>query len=394
MWLIFVPAMAVGLLRKTIDSAGFGLPDLSPSDYARTELGVIPHYLRLVLWPNPILIDYYDWPVAHSLTDLPAAAAVTLFCLVATAIFLRTRPAVGFVALALWVILLPTSSFVPLLHEAVAERRMYLPLIPIIALLTVGVDQLNTGLIQQLGLTPRSAGATIQRIGLVAGIAICLGVVTSARNADYADPVALYRYQVSHRPGNARTLTNFAIACDRAGLHEQALAECFEAIKLEPWSGFPDAIIGDFYLRQGDMNAAESHLTAAEQNGAATADVHRDLGIVYARKGDLARALPQFQSAAEQDPGAGGNHYYLATTLSGLGQDERAALEYAAACDRLPAEPTCWIERGRFLLKTHHPDRAAEVFRHVLQFDPGNPDAQEGLVRSTAPHEVAVPPKK
>ena len=45
--------------------AGFGLAAAGPWQYARTQPGVILHYLRLSVWPNSLCLDY-GWPIARA----------------------------------------------------------------------------------------------------------------------------------------------------------------------------------------------------------------------------------------------------------------------------------------------------------------------------------------
>src|SRR5262245_25791538 len=54
-------------------------------DFALTQSGVISHYLRLALWPHPLVGDYYDWPIATSLLSVLPTMAVILALLGATA---------------------------------------------------------------------------------------------------------------------------------------------------------------------------------------------------------------------------------------------------------------------------------------------------------------------
>ena len=74
---------------------GFHL-GISPLDYVRTELNVIARYLRLALWPNDLVLDYYDWPIASHWSDVSWAGWLVLGLVVATVVALRVRPWPGF----------------------------------------------------------------------------------------------------------------------------------------------------------------------------------------------------------------------------------------------------------------------------------------------------------
>ena len=34
--------------------------------YAKTQCGVILHYLRFVVWPHLLIVDYGDWPITQT----------------------------------------------------------------------------------------------------------------------------------------------------------------------------------------------------------------------------------------------------------------------------------------------------------------------------------------
>ena len=52
---------------------------LNPWSYALTQCEVIVHYLRLALWPHPLVFDY-AWPIADPLSSVVPSAAVVLAC--------------------------------------------------------------------------------------------------------------------------------------------------------------------------------------------------------------------------------------------------------------------------------------------------------------------------
>lgn len=64
--------------------AGFHFPEMTPWDYAKTQCGVLLYYLRLSLWPHPLVLDYSDWPIARAAADFAVPGLVVLALLVAT----------------------------------------------------------------------------------------------------------------------------------------------------------------------------------------------------------------------------------------------------------------------------------------------------------------------
>ena len=105
-------------------SAGFHL-GVPAHAWWLTQTHVLLLYLKLIVWPWPLVI-HYEFPYLHSLADawpwfLPAALLG-----LATLVLVYRRTATGFTWAAALLVLLPTLT-VPIITEIAAERRMYLP---------------------------------------------------------------------------------------------------------------------------------------------------------------------------------------------------------------------------------------------------------------------------
>src|ERR1700682_3104801 len=98
---------------------------------------MITRYLRLAIWPRSLVV-FYGWPLPLTLGDVMPAALLIVFLLIATAVAMRRQPMLGFLGVWFFVTLAPTSSIIPIATEVGAERRMYLPLLSVIALVVVG----------------------------------------------------------------------------------------------------------------------------------------------------------------------------------------------------------------------------------------------------------------
>jgi hypothetical protein len=128
-------------------SAGFSQTAITPKEYLYTEFNVIVYYLALLAVPVNQNLDY-DFPVAKSLFKTPSLnsgtvlnlpvwpPAVSLLILLGITalgvyLFLRSRGAPGaglfvsFFIFWFFIILSPTSSFVPII-DVIYEHRLYL----------------------------------------------------------------------------------------------------------------------------------------------------------------------------------------------------------------------------------------------------------------------------
>ncbi len=127
-WLVIVAGNRGG-------SAGFGAA-VGCWAYLCTQFGAIVHYLKLSVWPHPLLFDYGRDTVPMTLAILPDAILVALLGL-ATLVALWRWPKVGFLGAWFFAILAPTSSIVPVATQVVAEHRMYLPLAAVVTAVTL-----------------------------------------------------------------------------------------------------------------------------------------------------------------------------------------------------------------------------------------------------------------
>ena len=189
----------VVLLPPALDpsgAAGFGMANITSTEYLVSQAGVILHYLRLSVLPYPLVIDYW-WPVAEAWWQwLPQLVVVTAL-LIGVIWGLWRNTWWGMLGAAFFLILSPTSSIMPIADLAV-EHRMYLPLTVVVALAVV---------LACAGLMRKAADRKQQaQIGgvLVALVALALGLGTVLRNFDYRTPIVLWQTVVERAPSNPR----------------------------------------------------------------------------------------------------------------------------------------------------------------------------------------------
>jgi hypothetical protein len=107
------------------ESVGFGLGGWTWWSYLRTQAGVIVHYLRLALFPSP-LVFMYDWPPA-SLGDVWPQFALLVLLAAATLVALLRRHPLGFAGAWFLLILAPSSSVLPIATEQYSCERLERP---------------------------------------------------------------------------------------------------------------------------------------------------------------------------------------------------------------------------------------------------------------------------
>ena len=104
--------------------------------YALNQAQVIPHYLRLALWPDRLVLDY-GLLARVSTADVIGGGLLLTALLGVTLAALMHRPKLAFLGAVFFLTLAPTSSILPIVSEVGAERRMYLPLAAIAVLVVL-----------------------------------------------------------------------------------------------------------------------------------------------------------------------------------------------------------------------------------------------------------------
>lgn len=254
-------------------SAGFQFDRFGPGKYFMTQLGVLVHYLRLVLVPVGLTFDY-DWHLATSPWSpgvlLPFAILLLLGILALRNV--RTQPFYAFAILWMFLVLAPTSSVMPL-ADLVVERRMYIPLIGF-ALLAATWGWLLVGRVRR-----GRSRSWPQALGLYAaliGIPLCLfGGLTASRASLWGNELALHLDGVAKAPGNPRVRLNLGVTY----LNRQQLEEA------------------EVHLREAKRlyDKGES-LQCFQRIGAF---IHYNLGAVYFLRGKYNAAIPQLKRALE-----------------------------------------------------------------------------------------------
>ena len=332
-WLVLV---AWGSSGPRAESLGFFTGDIGPMEYAVTQAGVILHYLRLAVWPTPLVVDYDDWPVG---VNLPALLLIVAL-LAVTGWGSWRRTWWGFVGAWFFFILAPSSSVVPIATEIVAERRMYLPLAAVVMLAVIGGGA-AWHLVQPSRLRLKNA------LTMILGGALVLGlmVFTMRRNEDYRTEARIWRDVLAKRPLNVRAHVNLGAVLVNQGEVAAGIAHHREALRLNPRSAEAAYNLGVALAGQGQTMEAIEYLRRATELSPRSAVAHLNLGRALVQRGDLAAAAHPLERAVELQPGSVEARCDYGSVLARLGRRVEAAAQFRAAVKLNPAH-----EKARRLL--------------------------------------------
>lgn len=343
-------------------------PEVSAFTYALTETEVIVGYAKLAVWPSPLVFDYGAEILLHRLSQAAPYVLCLVVAVAGTAGLWRRSKALGFVAASFFILLAPTSSFVPVVFQPMAESRMYLPLAALVVLAAL------------------AAWAAAGRAGLVALTvwAAGLGVLSHRRNGDYRTALGICADTIAKRPANSREQYNLGVMLARIpGRRAEAIAHYEEALRLRP--NLPDALnnLGTELARiPGRQDEAVADYERALSLEPDRPESHYGLGDVLALlPGRRAEAIEHLERAVQLAPLFVEAHARLAHVLADLpSRREEALAEFAAVAAMQPDSFAAHRDLAGELIKPPGRWRAAMLeYQRMIQLRPGYAPAHNNL---------------
>lgn len=324
--------LLLAYLLVDVQQRGIGYKAATPWTYALTESHAIFQYLKLAVWPSPLVFDYGPGVVGSLAEVWPYTLGIVVL-LSLTVVALRRWPVMGFVGAWFFIILSPTSSFVPVGAQPMAENRVYLPLVALCAATLVAV------------------GSRFGRRGALAVAAIASITAASAtitRNRDYRSTLALWTDTVAKAPTNSRAHAGIGAALLELGKPADAIAPLRRALALDPQ----------------------------------LAEAHNNLANALSDTGRPADALAHFARALELAPGKPSTHYNYGSALLELGRPAEAITQQQSALKLRPQFPEAACALGHALVAVGRLAEAIPHYETALKLQPRFASAHFGLANT------------
>ena len=313
-------------------TTGFGVRKFTCWSYLLTQPGVIVHYLRLAFWPTGLCLDY-NWPTAHTLGEILLPGILVAGLLGLTVWALVKRPKWGFLGAWFFVILAPTSSFVPI-QDAAFEHRMYLPLAAVVTGLVVAGFLAAQYFVRRRAVSLQASAVGGGALAMLVGLA--LGILTFQRNADYRDEMSIWEDTVAKAPDNARAQCNLGTALAGSGRSDEAFAHFQKAVAVQPDYAEAHCNVGAGLVRHGQVDEAIDHYRKAIELKPGFAPACYNLGLALAGRGQIDEAIALYQKALEARPAFVEAHTSLGMALAGSGRFEEAIAHFRTALEVQP----------------------------------------------------------
>jgi len=426
-WLLL--AMLVLATPNRGGSAGFAA-GVSAWRYGLTQCRAIVLYLRLTVWPHP-LVFYYGDAVVRGISDVAISAIFVALLVGGMGLALWRNRAVGWVGFCFFAILAPSSSIVPVATQSMAEHRMYLSLAAVTALIVYGsfrwlrpwcpviwgvaVVALGVATISRnrVYLSETTVWTdTLAKVPANPRAYDALGNVLAA-SGRYAEAADAFRHTIAAQPDFVDSYNNLAAMLDRLGDKggaKQALEQSLEinpqhvaanfnlaellrkegdyagakqhylvAIRMMPQEPAPWLQLATIEMDHGDPEAAIEHFREALKLRPNDPASWMNLGILLAGQGRLTESIQAFESAVRVAPDSGQAHYNLGYALARADRLTEAIKEYKQAITLDPKMVDAHLNLGAALATLQRYPEAIEQYEAVLQLDPNHATARASL---------------
>ena len=183
---------------------------------AKIVLSVLAVYVRILVWPHPLTVEYY-WEEIPSQLWLAGLGFVFL-----TGVTLAVRRTRWF---GVWAMLF-IANLAPVIHilptfELIAERYLYLPAVSYCVLVASAVSALRRR-------WPLAAG------GVLVGLIILFASISLNQSAVWFDDVALFENAVRWAPGSPNARNNLSTAYATRGRIDDAATQWQALLQIQP----------------------------------------------------------------------------------------------------------------------------------------------------------------
>jgi tetratricopeptide (TPR) repeat protein len=361
-WLaLVVVASSAGNRGGTIGRAA----GVTPMQFAQCQARGIFHYLRLSIWPHPLVADY-----GTNFVTFPQALpwAVALLGILAAVLWATVKHSrAGFLGAWFFIILAPSSSFVGGTRQMLAEHRMYLSL----AAVVLGV----------LLLLYRAMGRRALVLGLL--WASACAAATVSRNRVFHDEFSFDQDLVRNRPQNAWARNSLGVALADRDRYREAIEQYMEALRLNPGYAEAQNNWGNALARMpGMQDEAEEKFRAALRLRPDYAEAEDNWGnLLAAQSGRQLEAAGHYEAALRMKPTFAEAENNWGNVLAALpGRREEAEQHYRAALGLDPDLALAHNNLARLLaLDPETREEALAHLREAVRLQPDYAAAQNNL---------------
>ncbi|MBI5185562.1 MAG: tetratricopeptide repeat protein [Nitrospinae bacterium] len=334
----------------------------SRADYFITQIQVIARYYLLKLALPFQLVFYTDFSVQTGFPwDLKfwPSAVFLLSALYAAYRQIKARPLLAYGVFWLFIALLPTSSFIPIIHVAV-EERLYLP--------GIGFSFFLAALLINSS-TKRKKIVNGNLIGCLL-LLFFFSLQAIQRNSAYLTEPRLWFDVMKKSPGLARPHYDYGVYLAENKKWGEAIASYKESLRINYRDSSSHNNLGGIYFRLGQMEKAVLHFREALKYDPGNADAHFNMGLWLLRSNDSEGALKEFMETVQYNP----RHFMALNNLGEMLLGKRMLTEgekyLLMALELEPGSPEISNNLGLVYAMTGRMDQAVNFYQKAIEGKP------------------------
>jgi tetratricopeptide (TPR) repeat protein len=375
--LLCIALITAGARNETVGFA-LGVPWYR---YLYSQAWAIAHYLGLVFWPRHLTLDYGIGVVGGW---RPVPGVILLGTLGIATLLAWRRPSrwgwFGFLGAWFFLTLAPSSSVVPIISEAAAERRMYLALAAVIVVALIALDALRRLVLAR---TPARAEERRDRARIqetlsrswpwaAAGLTVLLAGTTALRSRTYASAEAIWRDAIARNPTNPRAYVNLANAMIRADPARRREADALYRQALAVDSTYGPALynVAEIAASEGRVGEAKTLLDRARRASPNDPFVMDRYARVLMRESAADQAIPLLETAVNRVPTNAEFTADLGAAYVSVGRLEDAARILSRATELKSDDAAIARSLGAVLVDLGRAREAISYLERVVALDP------------------------
>ena len=300
-------------------------------------------YIKLALFPLDLNAEYSFAYPDRFLAFSNLFSYIVIIAIVVGSFFIYKHSKGIFFGIWWFIItLLPVSNLIEI-HNPMAERYLYLPLIGFCMVISILINKIPAR--SDLAQTKNIARL---KYSILIGLLIFYSLVTVARNPVWKDNFSVWANTVEKSPNNPVVHGGLALAYQERGFLDEAIREFTTAIKLSP-------------------NMAKNHY---------------NIGRAYEEKGLFQKAIDAYKKAVELNPDYTDAYFNLANLYMRLQLRKDAIDAYRRVIELDPADLEAYNNLGVAHAMQGEIGRAVELWEKVLEMDPNNQKATDNIAKA------------
>jgi Flp pilus assembly protein TadD len=337
LWLLALSFSALAMISQRSRAAMMDLARMPAAHRFPNALVSYGRYVGATLWPSD-LAAFYPFPVEGWPAWQWLGTAIVLVAVSVALWSLRDRWPSLLVGWAWYLVaLLPVSGAMQTGGQALADRFTYVP--------TIGFLLAAVGVLPALAQRARRLAGAV-----VALLCVVLAVLTWRQCGYWRDTVTLMDHTVS--------VTGFNL--------------------------YAQSLLAHAHMARGENEQAQAMYEEVLRHRSDIAEVHVNLGVIAAAKGDYPGAIQHYQDGIAVDGRSFEAYNDLAAALLETGRSKEAVAALTQALQLKPQDPDALFNLGMAYAQTGDLAAAARVYEQVIGLTPGDAEAHYrlGVLRS------------